>query len=421
MRAKLFSVGCLVLLLLVFGTACSNYEQQNAMLRQLLPTRQGFRWVYSGFAEYGHSMELASAPVTENGKTAYSITGKVDDPSGGEAPGPLDFSLTYQIAGGKLSRSLSPNSRLLDKRFPTLELIRTPLVKGTSWKQTVQDDASKSVTLNCGIVEVTNQNNINTYRVRYDDLANNYWEERVIQDGLGVVAVELPYEGSAIGYMLYADASGYPEQLQLNAFLPPLGEELRFVGMAEYAHTGSVQLVSQTSEAAVAEFTGEFQDGSGIPGTFRVQYLLDYTAGTVTEKVLSNSRSGKAEVNSLLHDPIILKLPLQAGASWDQTVNIDGSPHPLHATIRESTLQYNGQPQDRLVVRVRYEVSGVKGYFRDNYLEERVFQVGRGMIGFSKLMKGDIGLSGKDIENEQLVEEALRQHMFGYGLNMPVK
>ena len=92
----------------------------------------------------------------------------------------------------------------------------------------------------------------------------------------------------------------------------------------------------------------------------------------------------------------------------------------MHARIMESTLQYNGQQQDSPVIRVRYEVPGVTGYFRDTYLEERVFQAGRGMTGFSNLIPGDIGLSGKDLENEQLVEEALRQHMFGYGLNIPI-
>lgn len=418
MSKKVFSVSCLLLLFALTAVACRSYEQDNTALRKLLPEREGFRWVYSGFAEYGHSMELTEPPSLEKDRTLYHITGLVDDPSGGEAPGPFDFSLTYQIEKGRLVRVLSEGSKLMDNRFPSLELIRAPLTKGTAWQQKVQDKAGKQSNLTGTIVEVISENGVSSYRVRYEDSANSYWEERIIQEGIGVVSVELPFDDSTIGYALYEEASGYPEQLQLNALLPPIGEQLRYFGLAEYAHSGALHPVSQTQAARVVEFIGDFEDGSGIPGTFRVQYTLDYATGTVIEKVISNSRTGTAEVNSLMHDPIVLKLPLQAGTQWTQPVTIDGNQYTMYARIVETSLVFNGQSQDRPVTRVRYEIPGVAGYFRETYLEERVFQDGRGMIAFSKLLPGEIGLSGKDLEDEQLVKQALQQHMFGYALDI---
>jgi len=68
------------------------------------------------------------------------------------------------------------------------------------------------------------------------------------------------------------------------------------------------------------------------------------------------------------------------------------------------------------VVLVRYKVYGISGYFKDTYIEERKFLTGRGMVGFINLMPGDIGLSGKDLEDNFKIEEALINHMFGYFL-----
>lgn len=211
MGRKLCLLTVLLLLLGAFTTACSNYEQQNVALRELLPTREGFRWVYNGFAEYGHTMDLVQLN-TARGKTTYSINGKVDDPSGGEAPGPFDFTLTYQIERGRLMQTLASGSRVLDNKFPNLELIRAPLVQGTTWQQTVTDKDGKQVKLVSTIVEVLEQGGRPVYRVRYEDAAGSYLETRTFRQGVGVDQVEVPWEEHTIGYQLYDEASGYEEE-----------------------------------------------------------------------------------------------------------------------------------------------------------------------------------------------------------------
>ena len=68
-------------------------------------------------------------------------------------------------------------------------------------------------------------------------------------------------------------------------------------------------------------------------------------------------------------------------------------------------------------MRVTYTVKGVPGYFQNTYIEERVFERGRGMVGFSNLMPGDIPISEADAKDSQKLKEALINHMFGYSLN----
>lgn len=410
----------LLLLLGIISTACVNYASQNEALRALLPERTGYRWVYSGTAEYGHSMEIAQIASNGDG-SIYQVNGLVDDPSGGEAPGPFEFSLVYEIEQGRLTQTLSSGSRVLDNRFPQLELLRAPLQQGATWAQTVKDKDGNRAKLQCSIVEVADDNGRAVYRVRYQDTGSDYWEERVIRQGAGVVAVELLYQDAedfTLGYALYDQLSGYDEQRQLNSLLPPYDQLMRYFGLAEYGHSGALHPVSETPERRVVEFVGAFEDGSGIPGAFTVQYTLDYLAGTVTEQVQSNSRSGKAEVNSLMHDPVVLKLPLTEGNKWEQVVRIGGEERTMQAEIVEVTNSYYGQPQERPVIRVKYQVAGVAGYFRDTYLEERAFQADRGMIGFSRLLPGDIGLTDEQLQNEQLVEETLQQFMFGYSMDL---
>ena len=68
------------------GKAEDRVSQQ---LVEIFPQEIGYEWFYSGFAEYGHRMRLDNiSGSTESSEVlVYEISGEVDDPSGGEAPG----------------------------------------------------------------------------------------------------------------------------------------------------------------------------------------------------------------------------------------------------------------------------------------------------------------------------------------------
>ncbi|MCR4441405.1 MAG: hypothetical protein QHH10_04585 [Peptococcaceae bacterium] len=55
---------------------------------------------------------------------------------------------------------------------------------------------------------------------------------------------------------------------------------------------------------------------------------------------------------------------------------------------------------------------------QQDYIENNSELVKLLMIGYSHLMEGELLAGGEKVDGYQ-VEEAVRQHMFGYGLNKP--
>lgn len=389
-------------------------------LRKLLPQNTGFHWIYSGFAEYGHTMELKSIN-TDKAAIQYKAEGNVYDPSGGEAPGDFSLKVEYEVTDKSLI--MRKTSEKIMDNFSELELVRLPLQEGTQWEQSAKHKNGKNYKLACTIEKIENQPDGKIYTILYKDADSDFYEKRRIQEGWGIISFETVWESEegpiTMGYDLYTEASGYPANITLNSFLPPLGKQLRYFGLAEYAHEGQLVKVSEEQGKAVYQFNGTFQDGSGIPGEFKVQYHIDYHAGTIQEKVIENTREGKNEINSKIHDPIILKLPLEVGNSWQQEIVFDGGKKMMTAAI--VSMAYEGQTfytqmkSGPPVITVRYMIEDVPGYFQNRYVEERQFKNGLGMINFSKLMEGNPDI--KDINDLYQVEQAIISYMFGYSLD----
>ncbi len=193
----------------------------------------------------------------------------------------------------------------------------------------------------------------------------------------------------------------------LKSYLPPLDTKLRYFGLAEYGHIGQLTKEKEFKSEAMYEFKGQYQDGIGTPDKFVVRYYINFDRTTITEMVISNERTGQAEVNSKLHNIVVLKLPIKEGKTWRHKTTIDGKRYTVYAKIVKV---------DDDTIKVRYEVPGVDGYYDDTYIEERTFEKGYGMTGFSNLMKGDIGISEEDAKDEEKLRQALVNHMFGYSL-----
>lgn len=383
-----------------------------AEMARLLPARPDYQWSYHGFAEYGHRMVLQE--ISKQGDSiTYHVKGEVDDMSGGEAKRDFSFSITYTVKPGVLIQNKTGEA-MMDTPFKDLELIRTPLQKGNTWiQETAKEDGTK-VTLETTITDVREENGQKIYTVVYKDTRSEYYEKREIKEGVGVLSYEKlymdPNGNFTIGYYIYYPGTGYRNKLDINAYLPKLNTQLRYFGFAEYGHVGVLKEISNTSDNAIYEFQGKYQDGSGIDDEFTVRYYVDYVKGTVTEKVMSSTRFNPPEVNSKLHNLVILKTPFKQGTTWSHNTKIDGKEYKVTAKIKEYD-PATGR------MKVTYTVKGVPGYFQNTYIEERTFERGRGMVGFSKLLPGDIPISKSDAKDSKKLEEALANHMFGYSLD----
>jgi hypothetical protein len=390
----------------------SDKDPDIGEIAKLLPVRKDYQWSYNGFAEYGHRMTLDSISKKEKA-IVYNIKGMVDDMSDGESKLDHSFTLTYTVKPGVLIQNKT-GKVMMDTDFKDLELIRTPLQKGTTWTQKTIREGNAEVTLKSTITDVRKENGQKIYTVMYQDTQSDYYEKREIKEGVGVLSYEKLYmdkEGNfPVGYYIYYPGTGYKNNIEINTYLPKLNTQLVYFGLAEYSHVGVLKKISSTLDDAIYEFQGTYQDGSGINDKFTVRYYIDYIKGTVTERVMTSTRFNPPEVNSKLHNIVILKTPFEKGKTWSHNTKINGKEYKVTAKIKEYD-PATGR------IKVVYTAEGVPGYFKNTYIEERTFEPGRGMVGFSNLMPGDIPISQADAKDSKKLEEALINHMFGYSLN----
>ncbi|MDQ2087532.1 hypothetical protein RBH29_13955 [Herbivorax sp. ANBcel31] len=190
-----------------------NYVYTKGIFAKLLPEKSGYEWRYSGFAEYGHYMEIDEI-VRDNGVIKYLITGEVLDMSDGEAGYDSDhynIDLVYTIENGALIQTKSENM-MMDSDFDELELIRAPLTKGNKWGQGVVDESGEYRYLNCEITDINEVEGSKVYTVEYRE-DSGYYEIRMIEEGIGVVSFTKLWQTDdgdfEIGYSLNKEYSGY--------------------------------------------------------------------------------------------------------------------------------------------------------------------------------------------------------------------
>ena len=166
---------------------------QKDALSKLLPAAVGYKWLYTGFAEYSHEMTLDTI-TDELNKRIYLVSGTVGDPSGGARTADFTIKLQYTIEQNRLTQQKTEQT-MMDSKFNLLTLIETPLVVGTYWTEKVIDKlgASRGIYSQITKVEKT-ADGLNQYTVRYKDRNSAYYEQRVIREGAGVVSFEKLFE-----------------------------------------------------------------------------------------------------------------------------------------------------------------------------------------------------------------------------------
>ena len=184
----------------------------NAALAEMLPDKEGFTWVYNGFAEYGHRMVLERIE-SQDGQIVYFVTGDVEDVSGGESKKDFSIELEYVIKDGVLVQK-KKEQVMLDSVSDNIQLLRAPLDPGNRWDQKVITKEGNEIDLSCQITEIKEESGKRLVTVLYEDKNGDYFERRTFREGAGVISLEKLFQSQGelftVGYTLFEDASGYP-------------------------------------------------------------------------------------------------------------------------------------------------------------------------------------------------------------------
>lgn len=379
----------------------------SSQLAGLLPAFEGFAWAYHGFHEYAHTMTLDTVRNLSGGVVFYSVSGWVNTPPYWEAVTDPSIMLSYTIGSDRIVQEKNAPG-MLDSRFDRLELIRTPLVPGTSWEQTAIDQYNREITLSCTITDVEERTSGTVYTVTYQDTESEYCETRWIQEGAGVIQFDKlitleGYDTLPVGYSLYTP--GDMVNAELLPYLPPLDTDMTYAGTGGYAFSGKLAQSWEDSQESAYTFDGSYPDGA----SFQVRYHIDFNRGTVTEEILSNARTGLSEINSKVHNLVVLvlpqHLPMEKGYTWTHDAAIDGNPCTVQAEVVICDTEAG-------VIKIRYTAQNIPGYYNGTYVEERRFERGLGMTLFRQLLPGEI----VPAEGETM-EEAVNRHMLTYSLD----
>ena len=183
-----------ILIILAFFIAFSpinafgQVDSESLELEDLLPQYNNFTWTYNGFAEYGHDMEINNIVVDEM-DTRYNIEGTVHDMSGGESDTDYSLNIEYIIEPDVIVQN-KVEEAMLDSKYDEIELIRTPLEEDNTWYQEVEDSEGTFTTLKSTITNVEDTDEGTVFTVRYEDINSDYYEQREIKEGVGVISFE---------------------------------------------------------------------------------------------------------------------------------------------------------------------------------------------------------------------------------------
>jgi hypothetical protein len=189
--------------------AFAQMDVESVELEDLFPKYNNYKWTYTGFAEYGHDMEVESIVVKDT-STQYIINGSVHDMSGGESDKDYSINLEYDIQADVIIQTKDEEA-MMDSKYDEIELIRTPLQEDNTWYQEVEADG-RATTLESSITDIEETDTGVVFTVRYEDVNSDYYEQREIQTGVGVVSFRKLMmnndDSYLVGYSINEEASG---------------------------------------------------------------------------------------------------------------------------------------------------------------------------------------------------------------------
>ncbi len=167
-----------------------------------------------------------------------------------------------------------------------------------------------------------------------------------------------------------------PYSEELRALLPDKPHTWLYDGTAEYQHRMSLTEVFGSESQLIFRVSGEVMDQS--VGEVQADFLftLDYV---LTDQAIIQKQGNSPLMDSDYSELTLIKLPLTEGTTWSEVVyDSAGRQHAVQSEITEVIEETEG-----LQYKVRYDRVG------SAYFEERVLQVGKGVVHFEKVLLYD--------------------------------
>ncbi|QZY55187.1 hypothetical protein [Crassaminicella profunda] len=175
---------------------------------------------------------------------------------------------------------------------------------------------------------------------------------------------------------------GYSQEL--TKYFPAVeGMVFNYSGVAEYGQTLTLNKVIEENEKITLNFKGEIEDMSEGEGPSKEDRILE-TQYVINEDDVKEIQKNKTRrfSQSIIREQVVLKLPIEEGASWNQQVNIDGKEYTAETKITDVSTD----PENKSMVTTEIIIKGMKGYPEDTYKEVKTFKEGKGLIAFEYIM-----------------------------------
>lgn len=188
-----------------------------------------------------------------------------------------------------------------------------------------------------------------------------------------------------------------------------------YYGLSEYRYHITFKNIKKTNKAITYKIEGYFDDAmSDNPEDrgFTITYTIN--ENSVKETIINNDefrdKNYNDRLNSIIPNQIILKLPLEVGTSWQQKFEYENKNYT--ATTKITKIITISKDKKQYITETI--ANGIEGFFKKQYLEERTYEEGKGLISFVNT----VSEYNLDVDREVTQQD----YMFGYSqqaINIP--
>jgi hypothetical protein len=222
--------------------------------------------------------------------------------------------------------------------------------------------------------------------------------KRLVYLGILIIGISL--------LLFYSNVNAYNKDLQ-KIFPKEIGVIAKYMGVAEYGHNITLKDIKKEKNQIVFLYEGYMNDAISEDyekRRFGIKYIItdNHVQEIINNKDEYKQVDGEDRLNSIIPNQIILKTPLEVDNSWQQIFEYKGEMYEANTKLVDIKVLSDGRKQ----YTTKTIVENIPGFFQKTYVEERIYEEGKGLVGFANTIEEYyIGV------NRALTQE---DFMFGY-------